>query len=106
MSGLTIKQGIPKECYILEPGTNKYLCAKCGKPIKMRYPGGDPENGPARTDCPSDHIEFYLDRKYEVLVGRADQIWEMLKRVAPENHDDARELIKTITEEMEEVKFK
>lgn len=28
------------------------LCPKCGRVPRMMYPGGDPEEGPARLECP------------------------------------------------------
>lgn len=30
-------------------------CAMCGKGMRMRYLGSDPENGPAMWDCVDDH---------------------------------------------------
>lgn len=37
------------------------FCMECGGPLKMRYPGNDPECGPARMDC-KEHgspVEFF-----------------------------------------------
>lgn len=33
----------------------KGFCPECGKKLVMRYPGGDPENGPAGLRCPQYH---------------------------------------------------
>ena len=33
----------------------KGFCPDCGKKLVMRYPGGDPENGPADLRCPQGH---------------------------------------------------
>lgn len=30
------------------------FCKYCGSALKMRYPGGDPENGPALPTCSKD----------------------------------------------------
>jgi hypothetical protein len=30
-------------------------CNECGEALRRRYPGGDPENGPASMDCSKDH---------------------------------------------------
>jgi len=41
------------------------FCPFCSKPLRLRYPGGDPENGPARMLCPDDHqsIEEIIEEK-------------------------------------------
>ncbi len=31
------------------------FCFACGKRLTRGYPGGDPENGPARFQCPDGH---------------------------------------------------
>lgn len=44
-------------------------CPLCGKTCRMRYPGGDPENGPARYSCLDDHADV-LDYRAEVPRGQ------------------------------------
>ena len=36
---------------VLEGNPNPVLCRFCNAKMRMRYPGGDPENGPARMSC-------------------------------------------------------
>lgn len=38
-------------------------CPKCYGPTRVRYPGGDPENGPARHECLSERCQAQQDEE-------------------------------------------
>lgn len=50
------------------------FCAFCGKPLVMRYPCGDPENGPARPACKDDSHDAPSDRAYSMALSIANAI--------------------------------
>lgn len=48
-------------------------CSDCGGDLRMRYPGGDPENGPARMDCEYGHAEAAeVEAFWEELASHPD----------------------------------
>ena len=48
------------------------VCKSCGHPMKMGYPGNDPENGPARSYCPKGCKTKCPVCKKRNLVGQFD----------------------------------
>jgi hypothetical protein len=43
-------------------------CEACGRPLRMQYPGGDPENGPARLACADrDCVGHYPERNQPIF---------------------------------------
>jgi hypothetical protein len=59
------------------------FCFVCGLPLKVRYPGNDPENGPASPRCPDDSHQTVQERVDEVvsLMSSEDLLDEVLVRV-------------------------
>lgn len=50
------------------------FCRFCGTKLRMRYPGGDPENGPARPSCPNNEHPCPEDERYELATRVAEAI--------------------------------
>ena len=44
------------------------FCFACGKALVMKYPGGDPENGPAELRCPDNKHPTMLEEAYDHFV--------------------------------------
>lgn len=68
------------------------VCPDCGQPVRRRYPGGDPENGPAMFDCPSDHAfnaralhDAQGPDEYEQWEAEADAAEAARERWEPED---------------------
>ncbi len=49
----------------------KDWCPKCGRQRRMRYPGNDPENGPAQWTCPEDSCQDLQDMEKMLAELRA-----------------------------------
>jgi hypothetical protein len=72
------------------------FCFECGGPLRRGYPGGDPENGPARMQCPKG-CEALVDVIDEAIweaaltPGRMEEIREeeaAIQRLAAKSEDD------------------
>ena len=50
------------------------FCQYCGSALKMRYPAGDPENGPARMACSKDDSHCSEDDAYSLALSIANAI--------------------------------
>ena len=51
------------------------FCKFCSSELKMSYPGGDPENGPARMVCSKDDSHWdLLDDAYSLALAVANAI--------------------------------
>ena len=58
------------------------FCQYCGKPLFMRYPAGDPENGPASLRCVDNSHGGPVDWKDEAIwESRDETIVEYLEKI-------------------------
>lgn len=72
------------------------VCPTCGETLRMRYPAGDPENGPARMRCPKDHREaekcefcpamFHEDERLDI-AGTPHTSWGYVDDEDDEEYD-------------------
>lgn len=54
---------------------DKVTCG-CGKPVALRYPGNDPEMGPARFECKAGHVPCQECGAWKDTNGNVDGICE------------------------------
>lgn len=53
-----------------EENKEPLFCMWCGEKMKMRYPGGDPENGPAERRCSKQNHTTVKEEVYDAWASR------------------------------------
>ena len=57
--------------------TGAKFCHVCGEKLQRRYPGGDPENGPAQPLCSKGHDSIWdlvLDARHDILTACLEEL--------------------------------
>lgn len=68
------------------------FCQYCGSPLVMRYPSGDPENGPASPRCKNDSHDPEAEA-YVRAVRAADAVVKMFPQCTEEQFNSIVQLV-------------